>query len=100
MMKDLVANLRILAMLEGISLLLLLFIAMPLKYYQDMPEFVSVAGMLHGILFLALLVFSSMVSQKKQWSDRFWLLVVVSSMVPFATFVMDRKLKHLQENPA
>jgi len=38
---------------------------------------------------------SSFVSQRKDWSDGFWAMVVLSSMVPFATFVMDRKLKAL-----
>lgn len=99
-MKDLIAYLRVLAMLEGISLLILLFIAMPLKYFQGLPVAVSVAGMIHGILFMLLLVFSSLVSQKKQWSDRFWFLVILSSMIPFATFFMDRKLRTMQENPA
>ena len=93
MKKNLIGYFRLLAMIEGISLLLLLFIAMPLKYVYAMPEAVSVVGMAHGILFLAFVGFGIWVSQQKQWSDGFFALVVLSSMIPFATFAMDRKLR-------
>jgi len=88
-----IGYLRILAIVEGISLLVLLFIAMPLKYYYGTPEAVSVAGMTHGLLFLAFVGFCLWVSQQKKWSDRFFILVIISSVIPFATFAMDRKLK-------
>jgi len=94
-MNNLVTVLRLAAIVEGLSLLVLLFIAMPLKYYYGNTEIVPVVGMTHGILFLVFLALSSFVSQRKAWSDGFWALVVISSMVPFATFVMDRKLKTL-----
>ncbi len=84
---------RLVAIVEGLSLLVLFFIAMPLKYYYGMPEVVSVVGLIHGILFLIFIAFSSVLSQKKGWSDKFHFLVIVSSMIPFATFYMDRKLK-------
>ncbi len=84
---------RLVAVVEGLSLLVLFFIAMPLKYIYGMPEVVSVVGMIHGILFLVFIAFSSVLSQKKDWSDKFHFLVIISSMIPFATFYMDRKLK-------
>jgi len=93
MKKDMIGYLRILAIIEGISLLVLLFIAMPLKYYFATPEAVSVVGMTHGLLFLAFVGFCLWVSQQKKWSDRFFILVIISSMIPFATFAMDRKLR-------
>ena len=92
-MKDLLALLRLLAVIEGISLLVLLFIAMPLKYYYGNPEVVSVVGMTHGILFMLFVAYSSFVGQRMTWSDKFLFLVVLSSMIPFGMFVMDRKLK-------
>lgn len=94
-MKDMVSLLRLVAMIEGISLLALLFIAMPLKYYYGMPEVVSVVGMTHGILFIFFCGAAMHVSQKKSWSEKFSFLLIISSMVPFATFAMDRKLKTL-----
>ena len=94
-MKDLISVLRLAAIVEGLSLLTLLFIAMPLKYYYGNTEIVPVVGMTHGILFLVFLAISLFVSQRKAWSDGFWAMLVISSMIPFATFVMDRKLKTL-----
>ena len=94
-MKDLINILRFAAIVEGLSLLILLFIAMPLKYYYGNTEIVPVVGMTHGILFIVFVALSSFVSQRKDWSDGFWAMVVLSSMIPFATFVMDRKLKAL-----
>jgi len=82
---------RLTALLEGISLLLLLFIAMPLKYIWDLPEMVQVVGMAHGILFIAyviLLVFAVPVLQLKAKA------VVISffcAFLPFGTFYADRK---------
>jgi len=66
---------------------------MPLKYYYGLPEAVSLVGMTHGLLFLGFVAFCLWVSQQKKWSDSFCMLVVLSSMIPFATFAMDRKLK-------
>lgn len=94
-MKNWVTILRLAAIIEGLSLLTLLFIAMPLKYYYDNTEIVPVVGMTHGILFMLFVVLSSFVSQRKSWSDGFLALLVLSSVVPFATFAMDRKLKTL-----
>ena len=94
-MKDLISLLRFAAIIEGLSLLTLLFIAMPLKYYYGNAEVVPVVGMTHGILFMVFLALSLFVSNRKKWSDGFWAMLVLSSMVPFATFVMDRKLKTL-----
>ncbi len=94
-MKDLVSILRFAAIIEGLSLLILLFIAMPLKYYYGNMEIVPVVGMTHGILFMVFVALSSFVSQRKAWSDSFLALLVLSSIVPFATFAMDRKLKAL-----
>ncbi len=94
-MKDLVSILRLAAIIEGLSLLALLFIAMPLKYYYGNVEIVPIVGMTHGILFMLFVAFSFFVSHRKSWSDGFLALLVLSSTVPFATFAMDRKLKTL-----
>lgn len=94
-MKDLVSILRIAAIIEGLSLLTLLFIAMPLKYQYGNMEIVPVVGMTHGILFLIFVALSAFVCHRKAWSDGFWALLIISSMVPFAGFFMDRKLKAL-----
>ncbi len=94
-MKDLLVIFRFVAIAEGLSLLLLLFVAMPLKYQFGNTEIVPIVGMAHGILFMVFLAFAIWVSQRKAWSDKFLVLVVLSSVIPFATFFMDRKLKAL-----
>jgi len=95
LVTNLINVLRLAAIVEGVSLLILLFIAMPLKYYFGNTEVVPVVGMTHGILFIVFVALSSFVCQQKDWSEKFFILVVLSSMVPFATFLMDRKLKSL-----
>lgn len=95
-MKNLVSMLRLVAIVEGLSLLTLFFIAMPLKYQYGNTDIVPIVGMTHGILFMVFVAFALYVSQRKAWSDGFLALLILSSIVPFATFVMDRKLKTLQ----
>ncbi|MDH5300363.1 MAG: DUF3817 domain-containing protein [Gammaproteobacteria bacterium] len=84
---------RKIALLEGISFLLLLFVAMPMKHIYGIPEAVKLAGWVHGLLFIAFAFLLVKVSNERQWSDKFSFLVFVSGIVPFATFFMDRKLK-------
>ena len=87
---------RILGIVEGFSLLILLFIAMPLKYYADMKGVVPIVGTIHGILFLSFMFFSLNISHKLNWSILFWLLVFFSSVIPGGTFLMDLKLKKMK----
>ena len=87
------SHLRSVAVLEGVSYLLLLFIAMPLKYLGDMPLAVRVAGSAHGALFvwLALLVLGGLMTRGRLMG---WALkIMVASLVPFGTFVIDRGLR-------
>lgn len=94
-MSDAVNRLRILAIVEGTSLLLLFFVAMPLKYVYGNTMSVPVMGWVHGVLFILFMFYATLVSLKKNWSDRFLLLLVISSMVPFGMVLMDRKLKSM-----
>jgi integral membrane protein len=89
---------RKVAFLEGISFLVLLSIAMPLKYFANMPMPVRIVGGLHGGLFVAFVVLALIVvfSLKKSF---FWLFkAVVGSFLPFGTFYMDREWKRQQKN--
>lgn len=91
-----IGRLRILGFFEGISLLILLFIAMPLKYIWDMPGMVKYVGSVHGGLFVVFILYALIVSIDKSWS--FWKITLplfISSFVPFGTMYMDHKvLKH------
>ncbi len=79
--------------LEGISLLLLLFVAMPLKYVWGYSAWVPYVGMAHGVLFLAFLVVLLITSHKMQWSIGMFLLGLLASLLPFGTFLFDAKVK-------
>jgi integral membrane protein len=85
--------LRIVAFLEGVSFLILLFIAMPLKYLAGQPLAVRVVGLIHGILFLVFLVALYRAARARQWPGRRSALAFVASLVPFGTFVLDRSLR-------
>jgi integral membrane protein len=84
---------RWVALLEGLSFVLLLFIAMPLKYWAGYPIAVRVVGMAHGVLFLAFVGALFQVTLERRWSARRWGLAFLSSLVPFGTFAFDRSVK-------
>ena len=86
-------HLRLVALLEGTSFLVLLFIAMPLKYLADLPLAVRIVGSLHGGLFLLFLVALYRAASKRGWPRRRSLIAFVASIVPFGTFVFDRSLR-------
>lgn len=80
-------------MAEGISFLVLLFIAMPLKYFADMPLAVRIVGSLHGALFVAFIILALLV--KVAYKKNFlWLLIAfIVSVIPFGAFMMEKKWK-------
>jgi len=82
---------KILSILEGISLLGLLVITMPLKYYYDNPVPNQWLGMAHGILFIAYVIFALLVARNLKWSVKTVLIVLACSVIPFGTFWMDAK---------
>ncbi|RAV98421.1 DUF3817 domain-containing protein [Pseudochryseolinea flava] len=84
-------RLRVVAFLEGMSFLILLGIAMPLKYYANMPGAVRVVGMAHGVLFIAYIVFLYLVWDEHRWPSWKALLAFIASLVPFGTFYADKK---------
>jgi integral membrane protein len=86
-------HLRLVAFLEGLSFIALLFIAMPLKYMADLPMAVRVTGSLHGLLFLAFVYVLFRAATEHEWSMKRSAGAFVSSLVPFGTFVLDRELK-------
>ncbi|WP_437517590.1 DUF3817 domain-containing protein [Sorangium sp. So ce1099] len=86
-------QLRLVAILEGLSYLLLLFIAMPLKYLAGQPLAVRVVGSAHGLLFVLFLAALLRAAVARRWSLGRASLAFVSSVVPFGTFVFDRSLQ-------
>ena len=88
---------RFVGLLEGISFLLLLFIAMPVKYMLGNPILVKYVGMGHGVLFVAFLAVLFIVCEKQKWSIKMFILGLVASILPFGPFVFDKKLKKLEQ---
>lgn len=77
--------------LEAISFLVLLGIAMPLKYIWNMPEAVSIIGMAHGILFVMYLLLAYYVGQELKWSNKTLFIVMICAILPFGPFYAERK---------
>lgn len=96
MSKSSVHWLRILALTEGVSFLLLLGVAMPLKYAAGMPEAVKIVGWIHGILFVALCFLLLKVTIEERWPLTRSAMVFIAALLPFGPFVIDRRLKNLE----
>lgn len=88
-----IKNLRFVGLTEGVSFLILLFIAMPIKYLLGVPEVVKYVGWAHGVLFIAYIIAVLLAIRPMGWNF-FWVLVALgASLIPFGTFVLDRNLK-------
>ncbi|QHL87358.1 DUF3817 domain-containing protein [Nibribacter ruber] len=85
---------RSIAIIEGISFLLLLIIAMPMKYMMGIPEPVKYMGWAHGVLFVLFMALLLQVWIQYKWS--FWkvALAFIASLIPFGTFWLDKKIAH------
>jgi len=93
MSKQLLHTFRIIAICEGISFLVLLFIAMPLKYFMEKPLMVTVVGYAHGVLFIGFILFAVLVKLDRR-KTLLWLAgAFLASLIPFGTFVLDKSLK-------
>lgn len=86
-------GLRLVALIEGVSFLVLLFLAMPLKYFAGMPFAVRLAGSIHGVLFIAFVLVLIWASVARRWPLHRSMLAFVSSIVPFGTFAFDVSLR-------
>jgi len=99
-LNDALSRFRLVALLEGISFLLLLFIAMPLKYLAGQPLAVKYVGWAHGALFVAYVLTLLVVWVDRRWSFGRVVLAFVMSLIPFGTFWLDRRLKQEAVNNA
>lgn len=86
-------HLRLVAFLEGTSFLVLLFVAMPLKYLAGLPLAVRIVGTVHGVLFLVFLAALYRAGKERRWPYGRLLIAFVASIVPFGTFMFDRSLR-------
>lgn len=82
---------RIVSFLEGVSYLLLLFIASPIKYFQSDASYVKMLGMPHGILFMLYIVMAIVIQKQMKWNLKNLGIVLLASILPFGTFYVDKK---------
>ncbi|MBJ2174307.1 DUF3817 domain-containing protein [Aureibaculum sp. A20] len=82
---------KIVAILEGLSYLILLFIATPIKYIGHDESWVKMFGMPHGLLFVAYVVLAFLVKSEYKWDNKTFLIVLAASIIPFGTFYVDKK---------
>lgn len=92
MPESTIAKLRIWAYMEGGSLLALIFICMPLKYYWNIPEGVKYVGALHGGLFIFYSIWLLVGTLEYKWGWTKAFLAFISGFIPGGTFLADRKL--------
>ncbi len=82
---------KITSFLEGLSYVLLLFIAVPVKYLWDNAAMVKMLGMPHGILFIGYIAIALIIKNSQNWNSRDTFLVLLASLIPFGTFYVVRK---------
>lgn len=83
---------RIVSFLEGTSYLLLLFVAVPIKYLMEDPQYVKMLGMPHGLLFVGYLVLAFLLKDQMKWNTKTFFSVLAASVIPFGTFYIDKKI--------
>ena len=93
-------RMRLIGLIEGVSFLLLLGIAMPLKYFAGVPEAVSVVGAVHGVLFILYALAAVALIFALRWSPLWFVGAMLASVIPFGTFYLDSRLKRHEERPA
>ncbi|ATP39966.1 multidrug transporter [Solibacillus sp. R5-41] len=88
--------LRIMGILDGLSLITLLFIAMPLKYFANLPIFVTINGSLHGGIFVLYIIAIAIVQIRIQWNIFWSISAIAVAFIPFGNFIYELKLKKMQ----
>ena len=95
--SSLIRHFRLVALAEAISYLLLLFIAMPLKYFWAMPKAVSVTGMIHGVLFVVFCFTLYRAWLSAKWPMQRAVMLFIASLIPFVPFWLDKRLQTWEE---
>lgn len=89
--KTQIKTFKLISTLEAISFLVLLLIAMPLKYIWDLPKMVEVTGMAHGILFVLYVFGAYWMYEKLGWKLKTFFITVLCSVIPLGPFYVERK---------
>ena len=82
---------RVVAFLEGVSYILLLFIAVPIKYWLGDEQWVKLLGMPHGVLFVGYILMAILLKEDQNWNSTEFIIILTCSILPFGTFYVDKK---------
>jgi integral membrane protein len=83
---------RVAAWVTGIGLVILVFVAMPLKYFFGHPLLVSVVGMAHGVLYMAYIVVTLLLAERCRWRPIDALVILACGTIPLASFFAERRV--------
>lgn len=97
MLRTPLGRFRLVALAEGVSYILLLAVAMPLKYLMDIPEPTTWVGWAHGVLFMAYMAFGAHAALAQRWSLARIAVAVLASLVPLGTFALDLQLRREED---
>ena len=91
---------RVIAYVVGVVLLVLVLVAMPLKYLADEPRLVEIIGPIHGFLYMGYLALAALLCFKMRWPLGRTALVLLAGTVPFLSFVVERRVTRLVHEQA
>jgi integral membrane protein len=97
MLTTSIGRLRTIGLIEGISFLVLLGAAMPLKYFAGLPQAVTAVGWLHGLLFITFCIALTQAHQEAKWTVWRSGVVLIAALLPFGPFVIDGRLRREDE---
>lgn len=92
-----VRSLRLIGIAEGFSFLILLLIAMPLKYMAGWPHAVRYVGMAHGVLFILYVIAVFAAAKAMKWGFKGILVALIGSLLPAGTLVLDKHWKRREK---
>ncbi|WP_020530980.1 DUF3817 domain-containing protein [Flexithrix dorotheae] len=90
--KTNIGRLRILGFLEGFTLLILVFVGVPLKYYFETPGFTKALGPIHGAFFILFVINAISVGIEQNWKFKTTGKVILASFIPFGNFYVDKNI--------
>ncbi|WP_072681910.1 DUF3817 domain-containing protein [Arcobacter sp. LA11] len=93
MLNSALKRFRSISAIEGLSYLILVFIAMPIKYLGNDPYYVKVFGMAHGVLFILFMISLFEAKIKESWDTGFMFQLFVLSLIPFGAFIIENRVK-------
>lgn len=93
MLSSALGRFRIISAIEGLSYLLLVFIAMPIKYIGENPYPVKILGMIHGVLFIIFMISLFETKIKQKWNTGLMFQLFVLSLIPFGAFLIEKRVK-------